>query len=186
MEKTKKLIERKISGALSNVRRSLKGGWGGYTAVQLATDVLLKLSHTNRISNLPLDIEKDFESLQRYELSNKFLSESQKTLEENKRKYGVKRSKRFWRSDEEMDLERDVYRLTKTQILENYGIPYSSPLREIHAQDVGYAKFLRDNGYGDREEAKITVKDLLPIVGNDVYAKRERLFRQIQGLDKFL
>lgn len=172
-----------IRNRVSSFRSGLRSGrhnWQGYTMIQLTRDVLCDLSIAWRKGKLPVDCQSRFLMTPRAELMCEILLEAKEALEQNLDKFGADRRNWFWNQTEAQSLLRkNVFRLTRDEILEKYGVEHWRHENKVYVDDVVYARFLRENDLDHRKEAAITEDDLPPITGNDVFARRDMVMRAI-------
>lgn len=170
-----------IRNRVANFRsgpRSGRRNWQGYTMIQLTRDVLCDLSTAWRKGKLPTEHQNRFLMTPRAELMCEILMEAKEAFEKNIDQFGADRRWCFWGETEAQALLRkNVFRLTRDEILEKYGVEHYRYGNEVYVDDVVYARFLRDNDLGHRKEAAITEDDLPPITGNDVFARRDIMMR---------
>ncbi len=165
--KIQKPLEKRIHDKLLAVRRgtvSKSRNWQGYSAPQLADDISLNLAFAAEKGQLTPEQYEHFDTATRAELVCEFLAEARDMLGKNIKTYGVDTSKRWGRTDTDMNLEKNVYRLTRVQLSEKHGVDdWHSSYRvnnEVYVDDVLYGRFLREHGLTDQKGAEITEADL--------------------------
>jgi len=164
---TEKSLEKRMHDKLLAVRRGTVGksrNWQGYSAPQLANDISLNLAFAAEKGQLTPEQYEHFDTATRAELVCEFLTEARDMLGKNRETYGVDMTKRWGRTDADMNLEKNVYRLTRVQLSEEHGIDdWHSSYRvnnDVYVDDVLYGRFLRENGLTDQKGAEITEADL--------------------------
>jgi len=189
---TQKPLEKRIHDKLLAVRRSTVGksrNWQGYSAPQLANDVVLNLAFAAEKGQLTPEQYSHFDESTRAELVCEFLVEARDVLSQNRVKYGAmtnkERAKLFCSGeyDKQLNLDKSVYRLTRAQLLDKQGVENWNDDRsrfkgKVFVDDVLYGRFLREQGLTEQKGSDITEADLPQLDrGNDVYARYDALQR---------
>ena len=189
---TEKSLEKRIHDKLLAVRRGTVGksrNWQGYSAPQLANDVVLNLAFAAEKGQLTPEQYSHFDEATRAELVCEFLAEARDVLGENRENYGAMTNKERARLfcsgeyDKQLNLDKSVYRLTRAQLIDKYGIENWNDGRsrhdgEVFVDDVLYGRFLRENGLTEQKGSEITEADLPKLDGrNSVMSRYKTLQR---------
>lgn len=189
---TQKPLEKRIHDKLLAVRRGTvgkSGNWQGYSAPQLANDVVLNLAFAAEKGQLTPEQYSHFDEATRAELVCEFLTEARDVLGQNRTKYGAmtnkERSRLFGSGeyDKQLNLDKSVYRLTRAQLIDKYGVENWNDDRsrhdgEIFVDDVLYGRFLREHGLTEQKGSEITETDLPELDGgNSVMSRYKTLQR---------
>jgi hypothetical protein len=181
--KTEKSFQEKIHDRLLAVRRGTvgKNGLLGRFESQLANDVVFNLALAAQDGKLTADQYQHFAASTRADLVSELLFEARELLNQNRTKYEVS-TKPYGMTDAEMNLEKNVYRLTRAQLSEKHSVnDWHSSYRvngEVYVDDVLYGRFLREHGLTDQRGAQITEADLPQLDGgNSVMSRYKTLQR---------
>ena len=165
-----KSLEKRIHDKLLAVRRNIgpkkQRQIYNFTTLNVADDVVLNLAFAAEKGELTPEQYRHFDTATRAELVCEFLAEARDLLGQNRTTYGVDTTKPIWKqTDSDMNLEKNVYRLTRAQLSEKYGVDdwhssYHRRRGEVFADDVLYGRFLREHGLTNQEGAEITEADL--------------------------
>ncbi len=178
-------IRKKVHDKLLAVRNSIpqRKMRRYYSVIHLANEVALDLAFAVGDGRLSDKFVQSFLEESRAEIQCNLLRKADTALKANFEKFGYERAKWLFQSEEARLLEKNSYRLTMEEILEEYGIEHHYICgKKIYPDDVFYARFLNEHGLGHRKGAEITENDLSSIEGYDVFARREILIRAASGL----
>lgn len=182
--------EKAIHDKLLAVRRRISGKRSRYdlqSAPALAGDILLNLAFAAKDGKLTQEQYAHFDAVSRAELGCEVLTEARDALTQNRERYGIDTSKRWWRRrDPDREKELCVFRLTRAQLSDRYAVSdWHSEYRPygLGVSDVLYGRFLRENGLTNQKGSEVTEEDLpslRSIAESDQpdFLKRRELFQR--------
>jgi hypothetical protein len=175
----------KLLGVRNNLQWRRIGGQC-YSAPLIVHDLTLNLAFAAEKGELSESQYNRILETPRADLLCEYLNEAREVWQGNKRTYDVQTSgPGTWRggNDKDMNLEKNVYRLTRAQLVEKHGIAnwFDERTRhdgEVFVDDVLYGRFLRENGLTNQRGAEITEADLPSLTGgNSVMSRYKTLQR---------
>jgi hypothetical protein len=156
----------KLLGVRNNLQWRKIGGQC-HSAPLIVNDLTLNLAFAAEKGKLSEAQYTHILETPRADLLCEYLNEAREVWQGNKERFEVKTSgPGTWGggNDRDMNLEKNVYRLTRAQLSDKHGVDdwHSSyrPHNEVYVDDVLYGRFLREHGLTDQKGAEITEDDL--------------------------